>query len=177
MEGVITMHPQSSQQNEKHPAISPEGADVLIIEDDPNDAELELMAFRKSHLDEKIAIMKDGAEAMEFISSVIHPFTDRSSLHIKLVILDLKLPKVDGLEILRQIKTNEILKTIPVVVLTSSAEERDIVEAYKRGANSYVVKPVEFDKFIETIGKVSTFWLEFNEAPLRTVYGGHDVAA
>jgi|SRR5213593_3787539 len=132
--------------------------DILLVEDNPNDAELTQRAFRKSELGVRVAIVRDGAEALEYL------FSNRP--RPKVVLLDLKLPKIDGVEVLRRIRSNDRTRTIPVVVLTSSQEERDIAECYKLGANSYVVKPVEFDRFYRTVSDLGTYWLVLNKSPL-----------
>lgn len=136
--------------------------EILLVEDDANDAEMTMMALRKYQLDDNVLLIRDGAEALDFIhafESGAHPV----SIHaLRLIILDLKLPKVNGIEVLRQLKFNEGTKTIPVVILTSSAERQDVIECYRAGANSFVVKPVEFDRFIETVGEVGRYWMEFN---------------
>jgi len=132
--------------------------DILLVEDNPNDAELTQRAFRKSELDVRLAIARDGAEALEYL------FGGRPLP--KVVLLDLKLPKIDGIEVLRRIRSDERTQTIPVVVLTSSQEERDIVECYKLGANSFVVKPVEFDRLYRTVRDLGTYWLVLNKSPL-----------
>ena len=132
--------------------------DILLVEDNPNDAELTQRAFRKSELDVRLAIARDGAVALEYL------FGGRPLP--KVVLLDLKLPKIDGIEVLRRIRSDERTQTIPVVVLTSSQEERDIVECYKLGANSFVVKPVEFDRFYRTVRDLGTYWLVLNKSPL-----------
>jgi CheY-like chemotaxis protein len=124
--------------------------EVLLIEDNPYDAELTLTAFRKSNLANRIYHVKDGAEALQFLFGQ-GPYVERKiENQPKLVLLDLKLPKVDGLEVLRAVKADDRTKFIPIVVLTSSREERDIVESYRLGVNSYIVKPVDFEKFIQS---------------------------
>jgi CheY-like chemotaxis protein len=135
-----------------------EEIDILLVEDNPNDAELTLRALRKSDVGARLAIARDGAEALEYLLS------DRSMP--KVVFLDLKLPKIDGIEVLRRIRADERTHSVPVVVLTSSQEERDISECYKLGVNSYVVKPVEFDRFYKAVGDLGTYWLVLNKSPL-----------
>ena len=141
-----------------------EKVDILLVEDNASDAELAMRALRKGKLANGITWVKDGAEALEFIFRD-GAYAGRPDQLPRLILLDLKLPKVDGIEVLRRIKSDERAKTIPVVVLTSSAEERDIVESYKLGVNSYVVKPVEFDQFSETVAKAGYYWLLVNKAP------------
>jgi len=135
-----------------------EEIDILLVEDNPNDAELTLRALRKTDIGARLAIARDGAEALEYLLS------DRKLP--KVVFLDLKLPKIDGMEVLRRIRDDERTHSIPVVVLTSSQEERDITECYRLGVNSYVVKPVEFDKFYKAVGELGLYWLVLNKSPL-----------
>jgi CheY-like chemotaxis protein len=135
-----------------------EEIDILLVEDNPNDAELTLRALRKTDIGARLAIARDGAEALEYLLS------DRKLP--KVVFLDLKLPKIDGMEVLRRIRADERARSIPVVVLTSSQEERDITECYRLGVNSYVVKPVEFDKFYKAVGELGLYWLVLNKSPL-----------
>jgi len=137
---------------------SPEAVDILLVEDNPNDAELTMRALKRANVDAHLIIARDGAEALEVLIS------DRPKP--KVIFLDLKLPKVDGIEVLRQVRLDDRTRAIPVVVLTSSQEERDITECYKLGANSYVVKPVEFDKFYRAVGDLATYWLMLNKCPL-----------
>jgi CheY-like chemotaxis protein len=135
-----------------------EEIDILLVEDNPNDAELTLRALRKTDIGARLAIARDGAEALEYLLS------DRKLPRV--VFLDLKLPKIDGMEVLRRIRADERTHSIPVVVLTSSQEERDITECYRLGVNSYVVKPVEFDKFYKAVGELGLYWLVLNKSPL-----------
>ena len=135
-----------------------EEIDILLVEDNPNDAELTLRALRKTDIGARLAIARDGAEALEYLLS------DRKLP--KVVFLDLKLPKIDGMEVLRRIRDDERTHSIPVVVLTSSQEERDITECYRLGVNSYIVKPVEFDKFYKAVGELGLYWLVLNKSPL-----------
>jgi len=132
--------------------------DILLVEDNPNDAELTQRALKKSDIGARLAIARDGAEALEYLSS------DRP--RPKVVFLDLKLPKIDGIEVLRRVRSDDRTRSLPVVVLTSSQEERDINECYKLGVNSYVVKPVEFDKFYKAVGDLGMYWLVLNKSPL-----------
>jgi len=139
--------------------------EILLVEDNPNDVELTLRALRKNNLSNNIFVVTDGAEALDYFFAN-GKYSDRNiSLTPKLVILDLKLPKIDGLEILRIIKQDDRTKSIPVVVLTSSKEESDIVASYKLGANSFIVKPVDFDKFVVTVRELGMYWLLLNEPP------------
>ena len=141
-----------------------EKVDILLVEDNASDAELAMRALRKGKLANGITWVKDGAEALEFIFRD-GAYAGRPDQLPRLILLDLKLPKVDGIEVLRRIKSDERAKTIPVVVLTSSAEERDIVESYKLGVNSYVVKPVEFEQFSETVAQAGFYWMLMNKTP------------
>jgi CheY-like chemotaxis protein len=138
--------------------------DILLVEDNASDAELAMRALRKGKLANGITWVKDGAEALEFIFRD-GAYAGRPDQLPRLILLDLKLPKVDGIEVLRRIKSDERAKTIPVVVLTSSAEERDIVESYKLGVNSYLVKPVEFEQFSETVAQAGFYWMLMNKTP------------
>jgi two-component system, response regulator len=138
---------------------APEEIDILLVEDNPNDAELTLRALRKNELGARVAVVRDGAEAIDYL------FGEKP--RPKVVFLDLKLPKIDGVEVLRRIREENRTKSIPVVVLTSSQEERDITECYKLGVNSYIVKPVEFDKFYKTVSDIGTYWLVLNKSPLN----------
>jgi two-component system response regulator len=139
-----------------------EDVDILLVEDNPNDAELAMRALRKGKLANHITWVKDGAEALEFIFRS-GAYAKRPDQNPKLILLDLKLPKVDGIEVLKRIKADERTRVIPVVMVTSSAEGRDIVESYKLGVNSYVVKPVEFDHFSETVAKAGFYWMLMNK--------------
>ncbi len=145
--------------------INVDAVDILLVEDNPHDVELTLRALKKHNLANSVHVVKDGAEALEFVFGT-GAYTDRDIENgPKVILLDLKLPKVDGLEVLRKIKSDERTKIIPVVVLTSSQEESDIVESYKLGANSYMVKPVDFDKFIESVSELGLYWLLLNKPP------------
>jgi two-component system response regulator len=137
---------------------SPQEIDILLVEDNPNDAELTQRALKKSDLGARLAIARDGAEALEYLLS--------NRPRPKVVFLDLKLPKIDGIEVLRRVRSEERTRSLPIVVLTSSQEERDINECYKLGVNSYVVKPVEFDKFYKAVGDLGMYWLVLNKSPL-----------
>jgi len=138
--------------------IDPEAVDILLVEDNPHDAELTQRALKKIDLTARVAVARDGAEALEYLLS--------NRPKPRVVFLDLKLPKIDGVEVLRRMRMDDRARSIPVVVLTSSQEERDITECYKLGANSYVVKPVEFDKFYKVVGDLATYWLVLNKSPL-----------
>jgi two-component system, response regulator len=145
--------------------MTPYEIEILLVEDNPTDIELTLRALKKRNLANKVHVVKDGAEALEFIFGT-GTYAERDINHIpKVILLDLKLPKVDGLEVLRRVKSDERTKVIPVVVLTSSKEERDMVESYKLGANSYITKPVDFDKFAQTVSEMGFYWLLVNQPP------------
>jgi two-component system, response regulator len=131
--------------------------EILLVEDNPSDVELTLHAFRKHHLANQIHVVRDGAEALEFLSRNCQP--------PKLILLDLKLPKVDGLEVLRRVRADPRTRDIPVTILTASREERDIVESYRLGVNSYIVKPVDFERFTDAVRVLGMYWLLLNEPP------------
>ncbi|MGH7791177.1 MAG: response regulator, partial [Thermodesulfobacteriota bacterium] len=139
--------------------------EILLVEDNPNDEELTLRALKKHNLTNKVFVVRDGAEALEFIFATGAYTERRVENRPKVILLDLKLPKVGGLEVLRRIKSDERTKMTPVAVLTSSKEDRDIVESYKLGVNSYIVKPVDFDKFIQAVAQLGLFWLLLNQPP------------
>ncbi|HET7893514.1 MAG TPA: response regulator [Candidatus Sulfotelmatobacter sp.] len=143
--------------------------DILLVEDNPDDVELTLHTLRKENLANNIQVARDGEEAIEFLfgngSSPDH-FLERPP---NLILLDLKLPKVDGMEVLKRLKDNPQTKTIPVVILTSSKEERDLVKGYNLGANSYIQKPVDFDQFRNTVKSVGLYWLVINQPPVPEV--------
>jgi two-component system response regulator len=136
----------------------PQGVDILLVEDNANDAELTMRALKQRNLANQVHVCRDGAEAIDFFTGGTGPVP-------KVVLLDLKLPKVDGLEVLRRLKSEARTKAIPVVVLTSSREEPDIERAYALGANSYIVKPVDFDAFARAVSDVGLYWLLLNHAP------------
>ena len=139
--------------------------EILLVEDNPNDVELTLRALKKHNLANRVHVVKDGAEALEYIFASGAYEGRNIGKSPKVILLDLKLPKVDGLEVLREVKADERTKTIPVVVLTSSREEKDMVESYKLGVNSYIVKPVDFNKFVDAVGDLGLYWLLMNEVP------------
>jgi len=142
--------------------------EVLLVEDNPADAELAMRALKKNNFANNVIVVSDGEEALDFIFARA-AFRDRKVENgPKLVILDLKLPKVDGLEVLRTMKSDPRTRIIPVVVLTSSKEESDIIDSYKLGVNSYIVKPVDFDKFVEAVRTLGYYWLLFNQEPPKT---------
>ena len=141
---------------------------ILMAEDNPKDVELTLTALDEHHLANEVVVVNDGAEALDYLYRR-GKFAMRSDNNPAVVLLDLKMPKVDGLEVLRAIKKDERLKSIPVVVLTSSREEKDLVESYKLGVNAYVVKPVDFQQFIEAVKELGAFWAVINEPPPGSV--------
>lgn len=141
--------------------------DILLVEDRPEDAELAMMALSDNHLCNNLKWVKDGQEALDFLYAK-NEYADRVNCkRPKLVLLDLKMPKVDGIEVLRKIRETPSTKTLPVVVLTTSNEENDIVEAYGLGVNSYIVKPVDFDGFIKSVNDLGFYWLLLNEPPIK----------
>ena len=139
--------------------------EILLVEDNPNDAELTLMALNENNLSNHIVWLKNGKEALDFLFGNGN-YTDRNTKNQpKIILLDLKMPKVGGLEVLKKIRSDERTRKIPVAVLTSSKEEKDIIESYQLGVNSYIVKPVDFDKFIESVKEIGFYWLLINQPP------------
>jgi two-component system, response regulator len=139
--------------------------EILLVEDNPDDLELTLRALNKHNLANRVQVARDGAEAL---TSIFGDISDKGALRLtmpKLILLDLRLPKVDGMEVLSKLKSDERTKLIPVVVLTSSNEESDIVRSYKLGANSYIVKPVDFEKFMASVSELGAYWLLMNRQP------------
>jgi CheY-like chemotaxis protein len=141
---------------------------ILMVEDDPQDVELTLTALADYNLANEVVVTGDGEEALDYLYCRGN-FKARTSENPAVLLLDLKLPKVDGLEVLQQIKSDEKLRMIPVVVLTSSREERDMVASYKLGVNAYVVKPVDFHEFVNAIKELGVFWAVINEPPPGSV--------
>jgi DNA-binding response OmpR family regulator len=141
---------------------------ILMVEDDPKDVELTLTALDEYHLANEVVVIGDGEEALDYLYCRGN-FKTRSDISPAVVLLDLKLPKIDGLQVLQQIKSDEKLKTIPVVVLTSSREEKDVVTSYKLGVNAYVVKPVDFHEFVNAIRELGIFWAIINQPPSGSV--------
>jgi CheY-like chemotaxis protein len=137
--------------------------EILLVEDNKRDADLTLRALKKRNLNNKIVWVKDGEEALDYLFAR-NEYDHRSiNNKPKVVLLDLKMPKVDGLEVLKEIRTHPVTKTIPVVILTSSKEEQDIVKSYEYGVNSYIVKPVDFTKFLDSVADVGFYWLLLNQ--------------
>jgi two-component system, response regulator len=139
--------------------------DILLVEDNPADVELTLRALRNANLANPIHVVADGEEALDYLFGTGTHGMTTGAHHPRVVFLDLKLPKVSGLDVLRRIKSDPATKTIPVVVLSSSREEPDIKTAYALGVNSYIVKPVDFEKFVDAIGHLGLYWLLLNERP------------
>jgi two-component system response regulator len=137
---------------------------ILLAEDSSTDAEMTMRALKKIGLTNDVVWVKNGQEALDYIFRV-GVYSTRSTDEPRLILLDLKMPKVDGLEVLQKLKSTEETKMIPVVMLTSSAEEQDIVKSYQLGVNSYLVKPVEFDKFVEEVAKAGCYWAIMNKTP------------
>lgn len=135
--------------------------EILLIEDNPDDAGLTIRTLKKNNLGNHLIHLEDGQDALDFL------FNEENRMP-KLILLDLKMPRVDGIEVLRKLKSDEKKRSIPVVVLTSSKEEKDIVEAYKLGVNAYIVKPVDFDQFVKAVTQVGLFWVVLNQPPAET---------
>jgi len=139
--------------------------DIVLVEDNPADVELTLRALKKFHVANKIVVLNDGQQALDYFFAR-GSYAERDTMkQPKVILLDLKLPKIDGLEVLRELKKHDRTRPIPVVVLTSSREESDLVESYKMGVNSYLVKPVDFDQFMESVRNLGLYWLLLNQAP------------
>ena len=134
-----------------------EPVEILLAEDNAEDAEMTMRALRRNNLANRLRWVRDGAEALDYLRAVARA--------PKLVLLDIKMPKVDGIEVLRQLKNDPAMRAIPVVVMTSSNEERDVVESYRLGVNSYIVKPVQFDAFAQTVAKIGLYWMLTNRVP------------
>ncbi|MEW5747716.1 MAG: response regulator [Candidatus Thermoplasmatota archaeon] len=139
-------------------------ARILLVEDNPDDVELTLRAFRKNRILNEVAVVRDGEEALDYLFCR-GAFADREHENPAVVLLDLKLPKIDGFEVLRRIRAEERTKMLPVVILTSSKEQQDLVTGYSLGANSYVRKPVDFEQFTDAAQKLGLYWLVLNEPP------------
>ena len=145
--------------------------EILLVEDNADDVELTLHALRAENISNHIQVVRDGEEALDFIFARGSYQVRNNSRPPKVILLDLKLPKVDGLDVLRQVKGDSRTRPIPVVVLTSSREERDMVESYQLGVNSYIQKPVDFDQFRRTIKQLGLYWLVVNQPPPRNAFG------
>jgi two-component system response regulator len=140
---------------------------ILLVEDNPDDEALTIRALKKNNIGNRLVIVRDGVEAINFLFGS-GEYKDRDLKDApQVVLLDLKLPKMDGLEVLRRIRENESTRLLPVVILTSSKEEQDILKGYKLGANSYVRKPVDFDQFVEAVRQLGLYWLVLNESPVK----------
>ena len=140
--------------------------EILLVEDDPNDVELTLSAFERNNLANRVQVVRDGQEALDYLFCR-GEYTNRGNGSPRVVLLDLKLPKVDGLDVLKAIRADPALRTQPVVVLTSSREEPDISKSYALGINSYIVKPIDFEAFVETTSMLGFYWGLLNEPPPR----------
>jgi two-component system response regulator len=138
---------------------------ILLVEDNPNDEALTLRALKKNNIQERVVVVHDGAEALDYLFAT-GAYQDRGHAELpRVVLLDLKLPKIDGLEVLRRLRADARTRLLPVVILTSSNEERDLLAGYGSGANSYIRKPVDFTEFAETVRHLGRYWLQLNEAP------------
>ena len=140
--------------------------DILLVEDNPTDAELAILALKERNLANKLVWVKDGAEALDFIFATGAYASRQVENYPNVILLDLRLPKVDGLEVLRRLKADENTKRIPVVVVTSSKEDRDVVASYDLGVNSFISKPVEFDEFAKVVSELGYYWLFINRPPI-----------
>jgi two-component system, response regulator len=140
----------------------PEDVDILLVDDNPADVELTVRALRERHPSQRVHVAEDGEQALAFVFAAPHP--------PKVVFLDLKMPKVDGIEVLRAIRGDGRTRVLPVVILTSSKEERDLVESYRLGVNAYIQKPLDFDEFRNAIERLGAFWLQMNQPPPRAAF-------
>ncbi len=140
---------------------------ILLVEDNPDDEALTLRALRKNNIQNRVVVAHDGVEALDYLFST-GAYAGREAREIpQVILLDLKLPKIDGLEVLQRVRANEHTRLLPVVILTSSKEEQDLINGYGYGANSYVRKPVDFNEFVEAVNRLGLYWLIINEAPPR----------
>jgi two-component system response regulator len=147
------------------PPMSNRDIEILLVEDNPHEAQLTIRSLKKHNLANNLYHVEDGADALDFIFAR-DKFADRKDASaLKVILLDLKLPKVDGLEVLKQIKNNDETKSIPVVILTSSKEEQDVITSYKLGVNSYIVKPVNFESFAKVVADLGMYWMFLNQLP------------
>jgi two-component system response regulator len=138
---------------------------ILLVEDNPDDIELTVRAFQKSHIKNKLVVTRDGVEALDYLFGT-GSYTERDIRKLpEVILLDLKLPKIDGLQVLKRLRSNERTQLLPVVILTTSAEEQDIIQSYRFGANSYVRKPVDFEQFMSAVEQLGLYWLVLNEPP------------
>ena len=138
---------------------------ILLVEDNPDDVDLTLRAFKKSNISNRVIVAKDGVEALDYLHGTgMYAGRDVKELPV-VVMLDLKLPKINGMDVLKNIRQNELTRLIPVVILTSSAEQKDVVEGYELGANSYIRKPVDFEQFVEAVKLLGLYWTLWNERP------------
>lgn len=138
---------------------------ILLVEDNPDDVDLTLRALEKNHIANEVTVVRDGLEAVEYLFGT-GKFAGRDvSQKPTVVLLDLKLPKIDGLEVLRRLRADERTKLLPVVILTTSREQQDVINGYSLGANSYIVKPVDFEKFVNAVGQLGLYWILLNEPP------------
>jgi DNA-binding response OmpR family regulator len=139
--------------------------EILLVEDSDHDAEMALRSLKKNNISNKVIRLKDGEEALDFLFGKGEYEGRNIHNHPRVILLDLKMPKVDGLEVLKAVRSNENTKTIPIVMLTSSKEERDVVDGYKLGVNSFIVKPVDFNSFMEAVREIGFYWVILNEQP------------
>ena len=140
--------------------------EILLVEDNPNDAEMTIRALKRVNLANKLVHLVNGEEALNFLFANGEFEERKNAMPPRVILLDIKMPKVDGIEVLKQIKSDNRTKTIPVIIMTSSKEEQDIITSYKLGVNSYVVKPVEFDGFAKAVSQLGLYWLLTNQAPV-----------
>jgi two-component system response regulator len=140
---------------------------ILLVEDNPDDVELTMRALRKNHIANKVVVAGDGVQALDYLFGTGTYASRDPRDNPRLILLDLKLPKLDGLQVLARLRTDERTKLVPVVILTSSKEEHDLISGYKCGANSYVRKPVDFNKFVDAVHQIGLYWLLINESPLQ----------
>lgn len=140
--------------------------DILLIEDNPTDTELILRTLKKQNPDLKVQVINDGALAIEFLSELSNNVSKNSNKSPRVILLDLDMPKVDGFQVLRRVKADKFINTIPVVILTSSTNEKDIAECYKSQANSYVVKPLDYENFFQAISAIVHYWIDLNNPPI-----------
>jgi len=138
---------------------------ILLVEDNPDDVQLTLRALQKSKIMNEVVVAQDGVEALDYLFGTGKYAGRDSNVKLQVVLLDLKMPKMDGLEVLQRIRRNELTRLLPVVVLTTSSEDRDRIESYQLGANSYIRKPVNFNQFAEAVNQLGLYWLVLNEAP------------